>query len=62
MIRCTFCKKIVPAGIKRFKQHIAGGFGDVEKCPKAPEVVKKEIAAYLTKIQLENEEEGEEEE
>jgi hypothetical protein len=42
MIQCTFCKKTVPAGIKRFKQHNARGFGDVVKCPKAPKVVRKE--------------------
>ena len=26
MVQCIFCKKVVPAGIKRFKQHLAGGF------------------------------------
>jgi hypothetical protein len=58
-----FCQKVVPAGIKRFKQHIAGGFGDVGKCPRAPEVVRKEMADYLKKnarnkmVFLDNEEE-----
>jgi hypothetical protein len=49
MVQCIFCQKVVPAGIKRFKQHIAGGFGDVGKCPRAPEVVRKEMADYLKK-------------
>jgi hypothetical protein len=46
-----------------FKQHIAGGFGDVGKCPRAPEVVRKEMADYLKKnarnkmVFLDNEEE-----
>ncbi|KAG2572458.1 hypothetical protein PVAP13_7KG180555 [Panicum virgatum] len=49
MVQCIFCKKVVPAGIKRFKQHLAGGFGDAVKCPKAPELVRKEMHAYLKK-------------
>jgi len=27
-IQCIFCKKVVPAGIGRFKMHLAGGYGD----------------------------------
>ena len=49
MVQCIFCQKVVPAGIKRFKQHLAGGFGDVGKCPRAPELVRKEMAGYLKK-------------
>jgi hypothetical protein len=30
-IRCIFCLKVVPSGIKRFKQHLAGGFSDTTK-------------------------------
>ena len=37
------CKKVVPSGIKRFKQHLAGGYGDGVKCPKAPEMVRKDM-------------------
>jgi len=48
-VQCIFCKKIVPSGIKRFKQHLAGGYGDAVGCPSAPEVVKKEMADYLKK-------------
>ncbi|GJN12741.1 hypothetical protein PR202_ga31047 [Eleusine coracana subsp. coracana] len=47
VVHCIFCKKEVNAGIKRFKQHLAGGFGDVEKCPKANEQIRKEMLDYL---------------
>jgi hypothetical protein len=49
MEQCIFCKKVVPSGIKRFKQHLAGGYGDAVKCPKAPEMVRKDMHAYLKK-------------
>jgi hypothetical protein len=49
MVQCIFCKKVVPAGIKRCKQHLAGGYGDTEKCPKAVVVVRKEMSDYLKK-------------
>ncbi|XP_066392488.1 uncharacterized protein [Miscanthus floridulus] len=31
-VQCIFCKKIVPSGIKRFKQHLARGYGDAVGC------------------------------
>jgi hypothetical protein len=46
-VQCIFCQKIVPAGIKRFKQHLAGGFGDTVKCARVPELVSKDMLAYL---------------
>jgi hypothetical protein len=49
MLQCIFCKKVVPAGIKRFKKHLVGGYGDIEKCPKAIVVVRKEMSDYLKK-------------
>jgi hypothetical protein len=49
MVQCIFCQKVVPAGIKRFKQHLAGGYGDTEKCPTADVVVRKEMSDYLKK-------------
>jgi len=49
MVQCIFCKKVVPSGIKRFKQHLAGGYGDAVKCPEAPEMVRKDMHAYLKK-------------
>jgi hypothetical protein len=48
-VQCIFCKKVVPSGIKRFKQHLAGGYGDVAGCPESPEVVKREMNDYLLK-------------
>ena len=48
-VQCVFCKKIVPAGIRRFKQHLAGGYVNAEKCPKAPELVREEMHDYLKK-------------
>lgn len=49
MVQCIFCKKVVPAGIKRFKQHIAGGYAVVERCPAAPAIVRKEMFDFLVK-------------
>lgn len=49
MVQCIFCKKVVPAGIRRFKQHLAGGYGDAEKCPSTPAIVRKEMDQYLKK-------------
>jgi hypothetical protein len=46
-VQCVFYKKIVPSRIKRFKQHLAGGFGDTMKCARVPEVVSKEMHTYL---------------
>jgi hypothetical protein len=48
-VQCIFCRKIIPSGIKRFKQHLAGGFGDTMKCGSVPELVSKEMLAYLRK-------------
>jgi len=48
-VQCIFCKKVVPSGIKRFRQHLAGGYGDAVKCLKAPEMVRKDMHAYLKK-------------
>ena len=30
---CIFCQKTIPAGIKRFKQHLSGGSGDAADRP-----------------------------
>jgi len=46
-IQCIFCKKVVPSGIKRFKQHLAGGYSDAVKCGEAPELVRREMNGYL---------------
>lgn len=63
-VQCIFCSKIVPSGIKRFKQHLAGGFGDTMKCARVPELVSKEMHMYLKRnmrlVITANTEEGEE--
>lgn len=35
-VQCIFCMKAVPYGIKRFKQHLVGGFCDTMKCARVP--------------------------
>jgi hypothetical protein len=44
-----FLPKKVPAGIQRFK-HLSGGLV-MEVCPRAPEVVRKEMSDYLRRMQ-----------
>ena len=39
----------MPAGIGRFKMHLAGGYGDAVKCPKPPPIVQREMTVYLKK-------------
>jgi len=46
-VTCKLCDKKVPGGIKRFKQHLAGGFGDVVNCPKSSPALKKKMKDYL---------------
>jgi hypothetical protein len=63
-VQCIFCMKVIPSGIKRFKQHLVGGFGDTIKCARVPKLVSKEMYAYLKKntrtvINLDAEESGE---
>jgi hypothetical protein len=58
-----FCLKVVLSGIKRFKQHLAGGFSDTTKCSMVPEVVSKDMYAYLKRntrlvLSVESEEGG----
>jgi hypothetical protein len=48
-VQCIFCKKITPSGISRFKQHLAGGYGDAIGCPSCPEIVKRQMDAYIKK-------------
>jgi hypothetical protein len=48
-VQCIFCMKVVPAGIKRFKHHLAGGYGDTIKCVKVLELISREMHAYFKK-------------
>jgi hypothetical protein len=43
------CGHEASRGIKRFKQHLAGGYGDIILCPKVSTEIRKEMKAYLQK-------------
>ncbi|CAD6226002.1 unnamed protein product [Miscanthus lutarioriparius] len=43
------CGNEASGGIKRFKQHLAGGYGDIVLCPKVTIEIRKEMEAYLQK-------------
>ena len=49
MVKCILCGKIVHAGVRRLKQHLVGGHGDVAKCPKTTSAISKEMSDYLKK-------------
>ena len=44
---CTLCDTEVSRGIKRLKQHLAGGYGDAKMCPKTTTAIRKEMRDYL---------------
>ena len=46
-VTCKLCNKKIPGGIKRFKQHLAGGYGDVIICPHTNTELRKKMKAYL---------------
>ncbi|CAA0808010.1 hAT dimerisation domain-containing protein [Striga hermonthica] len=46
-VACTLCGGHVRGGIKRLKQHLAGGYGDAKLCPSVSTEVRKEMATYL---------------
>ena len=46
---CILCGNEASGGIKRFKQHLAGGYGDTVLCPKVSTEIRKEMEAYLQK-------------
>jgi hypothetical protein len=48
-VKCILCGKIVHAGVRRLKQHLVGGHGDVAKCPKTTSAISKEMSDYLKK-------------
>jgi hypothetical protein len=49
VVKSIFCGKIVHAGVRRLKQHLVGGHGDVAKCPKTTLAISKEMSDYLKK-------------
>jgi hypothetical protein len=64
VVKCILCGKIVYACVRRLKQHLVGGHGDVAKCPKATSTISKEMSDYLKKnarekpIELDHDKEG----
>jgi hypothetical protein len=48
-VQCIFCKKITPLGISRFKQHLTGGYGGAIKYGSCPEIIAREMDAYIKK-------------
>ena len=44
---CTICDIIVCGGIKRLKQHLASGYGDIKMCAKTTTAIRKEMRDYL---------------
>nr|VDD32659.1 unnamed protein product [Brassica oleracea] len=47
--KCTFCYKVLTAGISRLKQHLVGGYKNAKKCPICPEHVRAELQNYMVK-------------
>jgi hypothetical protein len=46
-VTCTLCDIMVCGGIKRLKQHLAGGYGDANICSKTTTAIRKEMKEYL---------------
>ncbi|CAN6248725.1 unnamed protein product [Urochloa humidicola] len=46
-VTCTLCDVQVSGGIKRLKQHLAGGYGDCQMCSKTTTEIRKEMRDYL---------------
>ena len=47
LIQCALCPKQIKGGIKRLKQHLAGGYGDIVKCPNTTREIAKEMNEAL---------------
>ena len=46
-VTCTLCDIVVCRGIKRLKQHLAGGYGDLKMCAKTTSAIREEMRDYL---------------
>lgn len=67
LVQCTLCGKQMHSDIKRLKQHLTAGFGDVQKCPKTTSSIIRKMQDYLksartTKVYIDDEEKGQDEE
>ena len=54
-IKCLLCTKLCSGGISRFKFHLAGIKGNIQKCSKANTEVQKEISGYLETLKKKGE-------
>ena len=65
-VECLLCGKVMSSGIKRAKQHLLGGYGDVLVCEKTTTLIQKEMQAWIDKkrrkMPVEVDDSGEEEE
>jgi hypothetical protein len=48
-VTCMLCGNEASGGIKRFKEHLAGGYGDIILCPRVSTEIRIEMEAYLQK-------------
>jgi hypothetical protein len=48
-VTCNLCQTITAGGIKRLKEHLAGGYADTIMCSKTTTEIRKEMRAYLEK-------------
>ena len=48
-VTCNLCKTVTTGGIKRLKEHLAGGYADTLMCSKTTTEIRKEMRAYLEK-------------
>jgi hypothetical protein len=46
-VTCNLCKTVTVGGIKRLKEHLAGGYVDTVMCSKTSIEIGKEMRAYL---------------
>jgi hypothetical protein len=49
VVKCILCDKIVHTSVRRLKQRLISGHGDVAKCPKTTSAISKEMHEYLKK-------------
>ncbi|XP_019179253.1 PREDICTED: uncharacterized protein LOC109174471 [Ipomoea nil] len=47
LVECSLCHKQMHSGIKRLKQNLAAGYGDVAKCPKTTTEIMREMQQYM---------------
>jgi hypothetical protein len=48
-VTCNLCQSVTTGGIKRLKEHLAGGYADAIMCSKTTTEIRKEMRAYLKK-------------